>query len=107
MDFVGFLSMIIHVVLYTQCLRYNICSAWFLDIRISICCSSDQSLLLFKFKIFVSNTSLFTLYKYSSTTVSMHGYGRSTDLLSHTYTSIWENIARVTGINYCPNYPPL
>ena len=26
-----------HVVLYTQCLRYNICSAWFLDIRISTC----------------------------------------------------------------------
>ena len=24
-----------YVVLYTQCLRYNICSAWFLDIRIS------------------------------------------------------------------------
>ena len=27
----------ISVVLYTQCLRYNICSAWFLDIRISTC----------------------------------------------------------------------
>ena len=27
--------MVIYVVLYTQCLRYNICSAWFLDIRIS------------------------------------------------------------------------
>ena len=25
------------MVLYTQCLRYNICSAWFLDIRISTC----------------------------------------------------------------------
>ena len=36
-DFVGFLSMKIYVVLYTQCLRYNICSAWFLDIRISTC----------------------------------------------------------------------
>ena len=35
-DFVGFLSMIIYVVLYTQCLRYNYCSAWFLDIRISM-----------------------------------------------------------------------
>ena len=44
-----------YVVLYTQCLRYNICSAWFLDIRISTCCSSDQSLLLFKFKSFVLN----------------------------------------------------
>ena len=28
------------VVLYTQCLRYNICSAWFLDIRTSTCFSS-------------------------------------------------------------------
>ena len=39
MDFIGFLSMVIYVVslLYTQCLRYNICSAWFLDIRISTC----------------------------------------------------------------------
>ena len=30
--------MVIYVVsLCTPCLRYNICSAWFLDIRISIC----------------------------------------------------------------------
>ena len=57
--FIGFLSMAIYVViLYTQCLRYNICSAWFLDNIISTCCSSDQSLLLFKLKIFVLITSL-------------------------------------------------
>ena len=38
MDFVGFLSYhSSYVVLYTQCLRYDICSAWFLDIRISTC----------------------------------------------------------------------
>ena len=39
MDFVGFLSMVIYVVslLYTQCLMYNICSIWFLDIRITTC----------------------------------------------------------------------
>ena len=37
-DFIGFLStIIIYDVLYTQCLRYNICSAWFLDIRIPTC----------------------------------------------------------------------
>ena len=44
MDFVGFLSMVIYVVLllYTQCLRYNICSAWFLDIRISTCFNLKQ-----------------------------------------------------------------
>ena len=27
------------IVIVTQCLRYNICSAWFLDIRISTCSS--------------------------------------------------------------------
>ena len=40
--FRGFRRFLIHgnssyVVLYTQCLRYNICSALFLDIRISTC----------------------------------------------------------------------
>ena len=33
----GVLSMIIYKGLYTWCLRYNICSATFLDIRISTC----------------------------------------------------------------------
>ena len=37
MDFVGFLSMVIYAILYTLCSRYNICSTWFLDIRISTC----------------------------------------------------------------------
>ena len=36
LDFVGFLSMITYV-LYTQCLRYNMCSTWFLNITISTC----------------------------------------------------------------------
>ena len=38
----SFLSTIIYGVLYTLswCLRYNICSAWFLDIRISTCYNS-------------------------------------------------------------------
>ena len=38
--FVDFVSFLIHdnyEVLYTRCLRYNIFSAWFLDIRISTC----------------------------------------------------------------------
>ena len=40
--FRGFRRFLIHgnsnyAVLYTQCLRYNICSAWFIDIRISTC----------------------------------------------------------------------
>ena len=33
-DFIRFL---IHEDLYAWCLRYNTCSAWFLDIRISTC----------------------------------------------------------------------
>ena len=37
LNFHGFRRFLIHVWLYTQCLRYNICSAWFLDIRISTC----------------------------------------------------------------------
>ena len=41
-NFRGFRRFLTHgntsyVVLYTQCLRYNICSVWFLDIRISTC----------------------------------------------------------------------
>ena len=43
-NFLGFRRFLIaihgnssYVVLYTQCLRYNICSAGFLDIRISTC----------------------------------------------------------------------
>ena len=37
-NFVGFIRfLMIYEVLYTRCLRYNICSAWFLDIRISTC----------------------------------------------------------------------
>ena len=37
----GFLSMIIYKVFYTLWLRHKICSAWFLDIRISTCLCSD------------------------------------------------------------------
>ena len=40
MDIVSFLSMIIYEVLYTLlswCVRYTICSAWFIDIRIWTC----------------------------------------------------------------------
>ena len=37
MYFVSFLSMIIYEDLYAWCLRHNICSAWFLDIRIPNC----------------------------------------------------------------------
>ena len=42
-NFRGFRRFLIHgkssYVVLTQCLRYNICSAWFLDIRISTCLS--------------------------------------------------------------------
>ena len=33
----GFLSMILYEVSHACCLRYIICSAWFLDIRTSTC----------------------------------------------------------------------
>ena len=36
-NFRRFRRFLIHENLYTQCLSYNICSAWFLDIRISTC----------------------------------------------------------------------
>ena len=46
--FRGFRRFLIHgnssyVVLYTQCLRYNICCARFLDIRISTCSDCKQN----------------------------------------------------------------
>ena len=43
-NFHGFRRFLIHdnyVVLYIQCLRYNICNTWFLDIRISACLTFD------------------------------------------------------------------
>ena len=38
----SFLYMIIYEVLYTWCLRYNIWSAWSLDIRLSTCFQSGM-----------------------------------------------------------------
>ena len=35
--YVDFVRLFIHENLYAWCLRYNICSAWFIDIRISTC----------------------------------------------------------------------
>ena len=52
-------------------------------------CSSDQSLLLFKFNFFVLNTSLFTFYsKTLNKYIQLYAwfqYGRSTELLSQVY----------------------
>ena len=42
--FLSFLSLIIYEVFYTWCLRHNICSAWFLDIRISTYCKLSHIL---------------------------------------------------------------
>ena len=36
-NFRGFHWSLIHDNLYTWCLRYNICSTWFIDIKISTC----------------------------------------------------------------------
>ena len=54
-NFRGFRRFLIHgnssyVVLYTQCLRYNICSAWFLDIRIQLNCFYEN---LWKINLFM------------------------------------------------------
>ena len=35
--YVDFVRFLIHEDLYAWCLKHNICSAWFLDIRISTC----------------------------------------------------------------------
>ena len=38
-NFMAFVRFLIYEVLYVWCLRYNICSTWFLDFRISTCYS--------------------------------------------------------------------
>ena len=40
-------------VTYTQCLRYNICSAWLLDIRISTCL--HYAMLVFLYLIYYAH----------------------------------------------------
>ena len=50
--------MVIYVVsLYTQCLRYNICSTWFLDIRISTCYICGLLMALNIFSIYAPHAS--------------------------------------------------
>ena len=66
-NFRGFCRLLIndnssYVVLYTQCLRCNICSAWFLDIRISTCYSSGQFLHPFINSKFLNYSCMFTFY---------------------------------------------
>ena len=85
-DFVGFLSTIIYDVLYTQCLRHNICSAWFIDIRISTCCSSDQSLLLFNSKNFALNVT---------------GFAKT----HHIRTLVLGDIKKIKTVQYCHKIP--
>ena len=46
--------MVIQVMLFyiaTQCLRYNTCSAWFLDIRISTCCAKFLECFILKITV--------------------------------------------------------
>ena len=50
-----------YVVLYTQCLRYNICSAWYLDIRISSCLSF-YSIHLQQVNILISKNQALQIY---------------------------------------------
>ena len=60
--FLGFLSMVIYKVLYAWCLRYNICSTWFLDIRISTC-SKLLSTSHFEYLLSVSTSHQSILFK--------------------------------------------
>ena len=51
--------MVVYVIslLYTQCLRYNICNTWFLDIRISTCYLWDE------FSFLNSKTGILIVFK--------------------------------------------
>ena len=40
--YIDFVRFLIHEDLYEWCLRYNICIAWFLDIRISTCLRANK-----------------------------------------------------------------
>ena len=60
--FLGFLSMVIYKVLYAWCLRYNNCSTWFLDIRISTC-SKLLSTSHFEYLLSVSTSHQSILFK--------------------------------------------
>ena len=111
--FVSFLFMIIYEVVYTWCLRHGICSALILDTRISTCCSSDQSLHLLKFKIFVLNFSLFTFY--ITLYISIGSYmiiclamvEAQICYPRHVSMTMWYNVPRVTGIHcVIPGYYP-
>ena len=66
---IGFLPMIIYEVLYTWCLRYNICSAWFLGIRILTCCGLISRLTTKNPENFIR---LKNIYKHSSLISEKH-----------------------------------
>ena len=56
--------MVIYVVsLYTRCLRYNICSAWFLDIRISTCSFSCHYIAITEYSTVKLPTALYLTLK--------------------------------------------
>ena len=55
------------VSLYTQCVRYSICSTWFLDIRISSCLTNHASLLM----VSTNQNTMPTGCKINSYTVSI------------------------------------
>ena len=73
-NFVGFLSMIIYKPSSPWCLKYNVCSAWFLDIRISTCYNYHHC----KWQLRYSSTT--TSYYHVLLQVSMHGHTERTAL---------------------------
>ena len=94
-NFRGFRRFLIHgnssyVVLYTQCLRYNICSAWFLDIGI-----------FFKVELFLALLAN-SMHNYTAillTTEYKHLLGHSSYLLAASYGSMHLFIEVLQEIN--------
>ena len=82
----GFLSMIINEVLYTWCLRHNICSSWFLDISISTCwvmsscpkCFSAYTVYMLQGNIIYKQST-----EYSMTIIIMHIFKHTQTLLQN------------------------
>ena len=67
-------------------------------------CSSDQFLLLYKFKIFVLNNSLFASYITLCINIYdyMHGYN-TVEAQIYYPRYIYKEVASITGANYCPD----
>ena len=120
-DSIGFLSMIIDEVLYARCLKYNICSAWFLDIRILTCSVSSSHTLAWVYvllhSMLVSFISLSLLNKFQYNLYYSLPYACSTstaifrlilslkDTPEHTlHSRVKDTITHISTIIYSSNF---